>query len=83
MALSMRRMMLLVTVSLVMVAMMLVMAMPAFAAKPTSFGVGCGRGELVVFIFAESGREFGQANKVIMSERSAAWRGYECERFVP
>ncbi len=79
----MRRIMLMVTVGLVMVAMMLVMAMPAFAAKPTLFGVGCGRGELVAFILAESGREFGQANKVIMSERSiVAWRGYECERFV-
>ena len=74
--------MLLVTVGLVMAAMMLVMAMPAFAAKPTFFGVGCGRGELAGFIPADSGREFGQANKVMMSDRSAAWRGYECERFV-
>jgi hypothetical protein len=78
----MRRMMLLVTVGLVMALMMLVMAMPAFAAKPTFFGVGCGRGELAGFIAADSGREFGQANKVMMSNRSAAWRGYECDRFV-
>jgi hypothetical protein len=81
----MRHVMLLVTVGLVMAAMMLVMAMPAFAAKPTLlFGVGCGRGELVAFILADSGREFGQVNKLVMSDRSlVAWRGYECERFVP
>jgi hypothetical protein len=78
----MRRIMLLVTVGLVMAVMMLVMAMPAFAAKPTLFGVSCGRGELVASILVHSGREFGQVNKVMMSDRSAAWRGYECERSV-
>ncbi len=78
----MRRLLLLVTVSLVMAAMMMAMAMPAFAAKPTLFGVSCGRGELVASILVHSGREFGQANKVMMSGRSAAWRGYECERSV-
>jgi hypothetical protein len=79
MALSMRRIGMLVTVVALMAAMVVAMAMPAFAAKPTSFEITCPAqmGDFVTS--ADNGRQFGQHNRVAAQ---SGYRGSECERTI-
>ena len=79
MALSMRRIVLLVTVAALMAAMMVAMAMPAFAAKPTSFELTC-PAQLGSFeVEAYYGKQFGEGNRIAAQ---GGYQGSECERTI-
>jgi hypothetical protein len=80
----MRRILLLVTAALVMAAMMVVMAMPAFAAKPNRFTVACQNEEgnfrgQVYDPERPPGRDFGRFNR---TAAEIGFHGHECERTI-
>lgn len=74
-----RRILLVLAVAAVMAAMMVASAMPAFAAKPTSFDLNCTDGERFFFSNASSGKGFGQSNK---SAAQSGFQGNGCERTI-
>jgi hypothetical protein len=76
----MRRILLVLTVAVVMAAMMLAMAMPVFAAKPSSFSVNCFNGSVGAGSQSSTGRSFGHGNKFVATQYD--FRGYECERTI-
>ncbi len=76
----MRRILLLVTMALVMAAMMLAMAVPAFAAKPIGLSIVCESPTLHLGGATDEGRIFGEINK--FAAQSGHFHGNYCERTV-
>ena len=77
----MKRIISVLAVIAVMAALLAASAMPAFAAKPSSFKVECQNASgTSAFADPDNGRDFGQANKE--TGKSGAFRGNECQRTI-